>query len=124
MSGVMNINTATWNVPAEFAQSRAQNFARLLGPPQDQHNPYPSYTAVGLTDQMKTNGLKLIFDCGVDDFLIEPNQALHRLLLANKTPHEYTERPGGHTWEYWANALPYQVLFMHKVLKENGVAVF
>lgn len=35
MSGVMNINTATWKVPADFAQSRAQNFARLLGPPKD-----------------------------------------------------------------------------------------
>jgi len=123
MSGVMNINTATWKVPAEFAQSRAQNFARLLGPPQDSLNPYLAYTAVGMTDQIKASGLKLVFDCGVDDFLIEPNRDLHRRLQANQTPHDYTERPGGHTWEYWQNALPYQILFFNKVLLTNGVAV-
>ncbi|QMU27509.1 alpha/beta hydrolase [Adhaeribacter radiodurans] len=123
MSGVMNINTATWKVPAEFAQSRAQNFARLLGAPQDSLNPYSAYTAVGMTDQIKASGLKLIFDCGVDDFLIEPNRDLHRRLTANKTPHDYTERPGGHTWQYWENALPYQLIFFHKVLVANGVAI-
>ncbi len=74
MSGVMNINTATWKVPAEFAQSRAQNFAKLLGPPKNEITPYPDYTTVNLTDQIKASGLKLIFDCGVDDFLIEPNR--------------------------------------------------
>lgn len=123
MSGVMNINTATWKVPADFAQSRAQNFARLLGPPADSSNPYPAYTAVGMTDQMKVNDVKLIFDCGVDDFLIDTNRNLHRLLLTNQTPHDYTERPGGHTWEYWENALPYHVLFFHKILKANGVTI-
>ncbi|MDQ3292632.1 MAG: esterase family protein [Bacteroidota bacterium] len=123
MSGVMNINTATWKVPAEFAQSRKQNFARLLGPPQDTLNPYSTYIAVGMTDQIKASGLKLVFDCGVDDFLIEPNRDLHRRLMANHTPHDYTERPGGHTWQYWENALPYQLIFFQKVLLANGVAI-
>ncbi|GAB3529585.1 alpha/beta hydrolase family protein [Pontibacter brevis] len=123
MSGVMDINTATWKVPAEFAQLRAQNFADLLGPPAAQGHPYPAHTAVGLTDQMKANDVKLMFDCGVDDFLVETNRALHRLLLANGTPHDYIERPGAHTWEYWENALPYQVLFLHRALKDNGVAI-
>jgi S-formylglutathione hydrolase FrmB len=120
MSGVMDINTATWNVPAEFAQARAQNFARLLGPPQPGGHPYPQYTAVGMTDQIKASGLQFIFDCGVDDFLIEPNRELHRRLVYQKVSHDYTERPGGHTWEYWENALPYQVMFLTKVLKANG----
>lgn len=123
MSGVMNINTATWKVPADFAQSRAQNFASLLGPPKDKANPYPEYTAVGRTEELKSSGLKLIFDCGVDDFLIDTNRDLHRRLLENGTPHTYIERPGAHTWEYWEDALPYQVLFFHKALKAKGVAV-
>lgn len=121
MSGVMDINTASWNVPAEFAQIRAQNFARLLGPPKPGGHPYPEYTALGMTGQMKASGLKFIFDCGVDDFLIEPNRELHRRLVYQKVPHDYTERPGGHTWEYWENALPYQVMFLTKVLQANGV---
>lgn len=123
MSGVMNINTATWKVPAEFAQSRAQNFAKLLGPPSDASNPYPEYTAVGRTDKLKNSGLKLIFDVGIDDFLIDTNRDLHRRLLENETPHTYIERPGAHSWEYWENALPYQVLFLTDVLKENGSTV-
>jgi S-formylglutathione hydrolase FrmB len=123
MSGVMNINTATWKVPAEFAQSRAENFTRLLGPPDDPSNSYPSYTIVGMADKLKENGLHLIFDCGVDDFLIDTNRDLHQRLLANQTPHDYIERPGAHTWEYWENALPYQVLFFYKILKENGTAI-
>lgn len=123
MSGVMNIHTATWKVPADFAKSRAENFARLLGPPKEGNAPYPGYTMVTLADQLKKNGLPLIFDIGVDDFLIEGNRDLHKQLVENKTPHDYTERPGAHTWEYWENALPYQVLFFSKVLKKNQVAV-
>jgi S-formylglutathione hydrolase FrmB len=120
MSGVMDINTATWKVPAEFAQLRAQNFARLLGPPRPAGHPYPDHTALAMVDKIQASGLQLIFDCGVDDFLIEPNRELHRRLLYLKVPHDYTERPGGHTWEYWQNALPYQVLFLTQVLKANG----
>lgn len=123
MSGVMNINTATWKVPDEFAQSRRENFAKLLGAPENSANPYPEYTAVGMVDKIKANDVKLIFDCGVDDFLIDTNRDLHRQLLAKEVPHDYIERPGSHTWEYWENALPYQVLFFHKELKANGVAI-
>ncbi|CAN5913484.1 alpha/beta hydrolase family protein [soil metagenome] len=123
MSGVMDINTATWKVPADFAQLRAQNFAKLLGPPGEGGHPYPDYTAVGRTNKIKESNLKLIIDCGVDDFLIDTNRELHRRLLYNQTPHDYIERPGAHTWEYWENALPYQVLFFHKVLQENGTLV-
>jgi S-formylglutathione hydrolase FrmB len=120
MSGVMNINTATWKVPADFAQLRKQNFARLLGVPKDTLNPYTSYTAVGRINEIKASGLKLILDCGVDDFLIDTNRDMHQRLVTSNTPHDYIERPGGHTWEYWENALPYQVLFFYKVLKANG----
>lgn len=123
MSGVMNINTASWKVPADFAKSRAENFANLLGPPKPGDMPYPGYTLVTLADQLKKNNLPLIFDIGVDDFLINGNRDLHRLLLENQTPHDYTERPGAHTWEYWGNSLPYQVLFFSKILINNGVMV-
>jgi S-formylglutathione hydrolase FrmB len=123
MSGVMNINTATWKVPDEFAKLRSQNFFNLLGPPEDPANPYLEYTAVGMVDQMKENDVKLVFDCGVDDFLIATNRDLHQLLLAKEVPHDYTERPGAHSWEYWENALPYHVLFFHKEFKANGVVI-
>lgn len=123
MSGVMNINTASWKVPADFAKSRAENFAKLLGPPKEGDTPYPGFTMVTLADQLKKNNLPLIFDIGVDDFLINGNRDLHRQLMENQTPHDYTERPGAHTWDYWGNSLPYQLLFFSKILTENGVMV-
>jgi S-formylglutathione hydrolase FrmB len=123
MSGVMNIDTRTWKVPKDFAKSRTENFARLLGVMKDTLNPYTDYTLVGMTDKLKANDLKLIFDVGVDDFLIETNRDLHRRLLANGTPHDYIERPGGHTWEYWQNALPYQMLFFARVLEASNGTV-
>ncbi|MCA6075144.1 alpha/beta hydrolase [Fulvivirga sedimenti] len=123
MSGVMNLNTETWKVPKEFADMRKKTFAELLGAPAEGIISYPDYSAVGLTENMKTNNVRLIFDCGVDDFLIETNRMLHQKLLDNGTAHDYTERPGGHTWEYWGNALPYQVLFITNVFRENGVLI-
>ena len=123
MSGVMNINTTSWKVPTDFARSRSENFAKLLGAPKEGDAPYPGYTMVTLAAQLKANNLPLILDIGVDDFLIETNRDLHRQLVANNTPHDYTERPGAHTWEYWANALPYQLLFFNKILTTNQVTI-
>ncbi|MFI5137656.1 MAG: alpha/beta hydrolase [Sphingobacteriales bacterium] len=120
MSGVMDLNTKLWKVPADFAKSRDKNFARLLGAPKDTVSPYREYCAVGLVDKMKANDVKLIFDCGFDDIMIAPNRELHQLLLANGTPHEYIERPGRHEWPYWENAVTYQFLFFQKVFKANG----
>ncbi|KIC02827.1 esterase [Flavobacterium sp. JRM] len=84
---------------------------------------YASYAVLGMVDKMKANKLALIIDCGVDDFLIEPNRELHRRLVYSKVEHDYTERPGAHTWDYWENSLPYHVLYFSKVLAKNGVAV-
>ncbi|TCK84968.1 alpha/beta hydrolase [Albibacterium bauzanense] len=123
MSGVMDINTAQWVVPAEFAESRKQNFIKLLGPESTGEFIYPNNTMIAMVSKMKTSNVKYIFDCGVDDFLIKTNRALHERLVYNGIPHEYIERPGKHEWPYWENALYYQVLFMHKVLEENGANV-
>lgn len=81
---------------------------------------YKRYAVIDKVDLLKSNKMPLIIDCGVDDFLIETNRELHRRLVYNKVPHDYTERPGAHTWEYWDNALPYHMLFFSKILKANG----
>ncbi len=81
---------------------------------------YKRYAVIDKVDLLKANKMPLIIDCGVDDFLIETNRELHRRLVYNKVPHDYTERPGAHTWEYWDNALPYHILFFSKIIKANG----
>ena len=81
---------------------------------------FEKYAVLGKIEVIKKNKLPLIIDCGVDDFLIENNRELHRRLVYNKIPHDYTQRPGAHTWEYWENALPYHILFFETIFKENG----
>lgn len=58
--------------------------------------------------------LKLIFDCGYDDFFLKDNQRLHQKLLQMNVKHDYIERPGSHNWEYWSNAIKYQILFFNE----------
>jgi S-formylglutathione hydrolase FrmB len=44
-------------------------------------------------------------------------------MLSLKIPHEYIERPGKHTWEYWAVALPYQLFFFRNYFNASQKSV-
>ena len=121
MSGAVDLDRKNWKITPEFEKQVAAPFARILGPVGATPDLYAANSVVNMVDKLKANGLKIIIDCGVDDFLIEPNRELHRRLVYNQTPHDYTEHPGGHTWDYWENSLPYHVLFFNKILKANGV---
>jgi len=119
MSGVMNIDTRMWKVPEGFSTLRTSQQKEMLGEINYDAPNFNPFTAVAYTDKMKENGIALIIDCGVDDFLIATNRQMHQLLLENETPHDYTERPGAHTWEYWTEALPFHLLYIDKYLKRN-----
>lgn len=121
MSGALDLNRVNWKISPETDKQMAPRFERILGPVGANPDLYAANSVVNMADKLKTNGLPLIIDCGVDDFLIEPNRELHRRLVYNKTPHQYSEYPGAHTWEYWENSLPYHLLFFSKILKTNGV---
>jgi S-formylglutathione hydrolase FrmB len=122
MSGALDLDATNWKISPEFVSRVKEGFQKLIGDTTNT-NLYASYSVVNMVDKMKSNDVKLIIDCGVDDFLIEPNRELHRRLVYNNTVHYYTERPGGHTWPYWENSLPYHVLYFYKILKANGVTV-
>ena len=117
MSGVMNIDTDLWKVGEDFRSLRKKGQIEMLGPINYQGPLFNPYTAVGLVDQLKNQKVSLIIDCGVDDFLIETNRQMHSLLMEKKVAHEYIERPGAHTWNYWTEALPVQFFFLSKYLK-------
>ena len=117
MSGVMNIDTDLWKVGEDFRSLRKKGQIEMLGPINYQGPLFNPYTAVGLVDQLKNQKVSLIIDCGVDDFLIETNRQMHSLLMEKKVAHEYIERPGAHTWNYWTEALPVQFFFLSKSLK-------
>lgn len=117
MSGVMNIDTDLWKVGEDFRSLRKKGQIEMLGAINYQGPLFNPYTAVGLVDQLKNQKVSLIIDCGVDDFLIETNRQMHWLLMEKKVAHEYIERPGAHTWNYWTEALPVQFFFLSKSLK-------
>ena len=119
MSGVMNIDTDLWKVGEDFRNLRKKGQIEMLGPINYQGPQFSPYTAVGLVDQLKNQGISLILDCGVDDFLIETNRQMHTLLMQKGIPHEYIERPGAHTWPYWTEALPVQFFFLTKYLQRT-----
>ncbi|KAA5542855.1 alpha/beta hydrolase [Adhaeribacter rhizoryzae] len=120
MSGALDLNTANWKLPAQNLAEINGRLENIMGPRNSIPDFYQANSVVNLAEKINANKLALIIDCGVDDFLLEPNRELHRRLVYNKTPHDYTERPGGHTWEYWENALPYHLIFFQKVWQANG----
>ncbi len=117
MSGALNPDMLSWKLPQDAMTNIRKAFDAIIGPYEKDPGLYTAYSVINMADQMKKNKLQLIFDCGTDDFLIEPNRELHRRLLFNSTPHDYSERPGGHTWSYWENSLHHHALFFHKVLR-------
>lgn len=117
MSGAVDMNMML--NPDNLERTRTL-LTPILGAEVLSPDAYKRYAVIDKVDLLKANKMPLIIDCGVDDFLIETNRELHRRLVYNKVPHDYTERPGAHTWEYWENALPYHMLFFSKILKANG----
>jgi S-formylglutathione hydrolase FrmB len=76
-------------------------------------------TVMNVVDQLQNNQLKLIIDCGLDDFFLDVNRALHQKLMTMKVDHEYIERPGKHDDVYWGKAIDYQLLFFKKGFEEK-----
>lgn len=110
MSGALDI--------ASIQGDLVKSMETLLGPKAQNYEKFAQNAVVNMVPQLKASPVKILFDCGVDDFLIESNRELHRRLVVEKVPHEYIERPGAHTWPYWGNALPYHMLFFQKARQE------
>lgn len=68
---------------------------------------------------LKNDNLAMIIDCGIDDFFIDVNRKLHDKMVYLNINHDYIERPGGHTGNYWSNALQYQVLYFDNFFRGN-----
>ncbi len=120
MSGALDMGSI---VTPESKERMTKLLEPVFGPNGAPQEVYAANAVMNMVDKIKINKLPTIIDCGVDDFLIETNRELHRRLVYAKVPHEYIERPGAHTWEYWENALPTHLLFFQGVLKSNGVLV-
>lgn len=76
-------------------------------------------SVIDLVYLIKAKSLAIIIDCGTEDFFYGVNENLHAELLRQKIPHDYTTRPGGHSWDYWANSIKYHMLFFSDYFKQH-----
>jgi S-formylglutathione hydrolase FrmB len=79
---------------------------------------WKDYSVIDMIDKYKDLGSAMIIDCGTEDFFYKINSNLHKKMLELKIPHEYIERPGKHDWDYWRNAVQYQLLFFSNYFKK------
>lgn len=85
-----------------------------LGKYEDNADSWKKHSVQGIAEQISSTDQRIIFDCGVDDFMYEVNEALHALLEEKKIAHDYISRPGNHSWKYWCNSIDYQMMFFSK----------
>jgi S-formylglutathione hydrolase FrmB len=72
---------------------------------------WKNYSVMNVIETIPADPLAIIIDCGTEDFFYNINKALHEKMLRLKIAHDYIERPGKHDWNYWQNAVKYQLLY-------------
>lgn len=75
------------------------------------------YSVINVIEKIPAEPMAVIIDCGTEDFFYTVNRKLHEKMLALKISHDYIERPGGHDWNYWINAIQYQLLFFNNYFR-------
>lgn len=88
-----------------------------LGKYADNKEVWAAHTVISLVPELKP-GQNIIIDDGYSDFFYEVNCNLHKALLDAKIPHDFIIRPGAHKWDYWCNAIDYQMLFFAKAFNK------
>jgi len=86
---------------------------KYLGVKAENPERWEEYSVMYQSNRLIPNRLKLIISCGTEDFFYDVNVKLHEKLAYNNIPHTFMTGPGGHTWDYWADAVQYQLLFFH-----------
>ncbi|WP_353681978.1 alpha/beta hydrolase family protein [Sphingobacterium sp. 40-24] len=82
---------------------------------------------MNMVPKLINNKLRLIIDCGKEDFFYTVNVALHDKLMYHNINHTFVTSEGGHNWEYWSRSIVYQMAFFKgyfdqakKSEKKNG----
>lgn len=79
---------------------------------------WKNYSVMNIIDTKPADTLAIIIDCGTEDFFFNINRELHEKMLRLKITHDYIERPGKHDWNYWRNAVKYQLLYFREYFQK------
>jgi len=108
MSGNMDITQFTdrWHIKARLGDYESN--------PQRWHD----HAVCNQLDLVKSSTLQpaqnIIIDDGLNDIFIKNNIALHDKMVELGIDHDFTVRPGRHSWTYWVNSLDYHMMFFDK----------
>ncbi len=109
MSGVMDLNEST----------KKYGIVKLLGEFETNTELWQNESCLKIVEKLKGKNKGILIDCGIDDRFIEGNRVIHKKMINLKIKHDYVERPGGHSWDYWTNALEHHLLFFLKHSEKN-----
>ncbi|WP_113663236.1 alpha/beta hydrolase [Pedobacter nanyangensis] len=94
------------------------DIAKRIGTYAAKPEQWESRSVVNLTHLLTPNSLALFIQCGTEDFFYKVNVQLHEKLAYQNIPHTFMTNPGAHNWQYWADAIKYQLLFISNNLKK------
>lgn len=89
-----------------------------LGTQEENPELWEQNSVINIARGIESTNQRIYIDCGVSDFFYKVNEDLHALLLEKKIDHEYTTRPGNHTWPYWCNSIDFHMIFFSKGFAE------
>lgn len=107
MSGALDVSKITKGYDVE----------KRLGDTVTNKQYYHDWSVINVIEKYPKDSLAITFDCGTEEGLIQINRQTHEKMLQLKIPHDYTERPGRHDWDYWRNSIRYQLLFFKYFFK-------
>ena len=111
MSGALDVSRITKGYDVE----------KRLGDTTINRQQYLDWSAINVIEKYPKDSLAIIIDCGTEDFIIDMSRRTHAKMLQLKIPHDYTERPGKHDWNYWREAIKYQLLFFRDYFKTGKI---
>ena len=109
MSGALDVTFIKSNYQVDKRLGDTTNFA----------NNWKTHSTFSMIDTIANNNQKIIIDCGTEDFVLSFNEEIHKRLMKRKIKHDYILRPGKHDWDYWGNAVYFQLAFFKKYFNEG-----
>lgn len=113
MSGNMDITQFTdrWHIRAR------------LGDYENNPQRWYDHAVCNQLDKVKNCPLKpaqnILIDDGLNDIFIKNNIAIHDKMVEMGIDHDFTVRPGRHSWTYWVNSLDYHMMFFDKAFNRG-----
>ena len=95
--------------------------AKILGPFELYPNRWYDHSIVNIVDLIQEGFMPILIDCGYNDFFIDINRSFHHRLIDKNISHIYVEKPGGHNWDYWTNALDEHLQFFENAFNGSNI---